>query len=283
MKRSSLLLSVLLAVTALLLAAACRLQPDPGFDKQIPLSHPYMAVFKRYERAFGGANLVSIALLRRPGRGTDIYDPTFLDTLRRLSDAVFFLPGVDRPRVSSLFTPGVRYLEVVEDGFVSGDVIPRDYAPTPPMLARVRANVARAGLVGRLVTLDQRGAMVLAELLERDPQSGARLDYTTLAARLEAIRDAFENDDYSVHIVGFAKLVGDVSDAGRNVAGFFGIALAATLLLLWLFCGSLRLALLPLTAALTAVSWELGLLQLAVRLVVEVFPSGARFVIRDPA
>src|SRR3546814_17213667 len=44
---------------------------------------------------------------------------------------------------------------------------------------------------------------------------------------------------------------------------FFAIALLSTLTLLWIFCGSLRLALLPLFAALAAVIWELGLLRLA--------------------
>jgi hypothetical protein len=33
--------------------------------------------------------------------------------------------------------------------------------------------------------------------------------------------------------------------------------------LLWMFCGSFRLSLLPLAAALAAVVWELGLLRLA--------------------
>src|SRR3546814_16016531 len=66
-----------------------------------------------------------------------------------------------------------------------------------------------------------------------------------------------------MRIIGFAKVVGDVSDASREVLIFFAIALLSTLTLLWIFCGSLRLALLPLFAALAAVIWELGLLRLA--------------------
>nr|WP_241695958.1 MMPL family transporter [Solimonas terrae] len=254
---------VLLAFTAGMLVLALRLQPDAGFEKQIPLDHPYMKVFKRYEQAFGGANLISIAVMRKPGTPGDIYDAGFLDTLHKVTDDVFFLPGVDRSRVTSLFTPGVRYMEVVEDGFSTGDVIPRDYRPTPEMLARIRSNVGKANVIGRLVSLDQRGAMVVAELLERDPSTGARLDYRAVAARLEAIRQRYENDQIDIRIIGFAKVVGDVSDASSEVLMFFAIALLSTLLLLWMFCGSWRLALLPLFAALAAVVWELGLLRLA--------------------
>ena len=320
---------VLLAFTAWMAALALRLQPDAGFEKQIPLEHPYMQVFKDYEQAFGGANLISIAVMRRSGSG-DIYDADYLETLRRVTDEVFFLPGVDRSRVTSLFTPGVRYIEIVEGGFESGDVIPRDYRPSPAMLALVRANVAKAGIVGRLVAADHRGALVVAELLERDPATGEKLDYHWAAQELEKIRGRIqsprrwewrartaiadyaagervatryeapgwapgfseivadrtradepvvrvprhalevvevENPDYradvELHIIGFAKVVGDVTDAGGEVIGFFVIALIATAGLLWLFCGSWRLSILPLGAALTAVIWELGLLRLA--------------------
>src|SRR3546814_3109544 len=167
---------------------------------------------------------------------------------------------VDRSRVTALFTPGVRYLEVVEDCFSTGDVIPRNYQPTPEMFARIRSNVGKASVIGRLVSLDQRGALVVAELLERDPSTGKKLDYRAVADQLEAIRTHYETDQIDIRIIGFAKVVGDVSDASREVLIFFAIALLSTLTLLWIFCGSLRLALLPLFAPLAAVLWELGLL-----------------------
>ncbi|SFF33271.1 hypothetical protein SAMN04488120_102231 [Fontimonas thermophila] len=260
-ERRRLNFAILLAFTVWMFMLALRLEPDAGFEKQIPLQHPYMQIFKQYEQAFGGANLISIALLRRDGG--DIYDAHFLETLRQVTDAVFFLPGVDRSRVTSLFTPGVRYIEVVEGGFASGDVVPRNYRPTPQTLALIRENVGKAGIIGRLVSADQRGAMVVAELLEHDPTTGERLDYVRVAAQLEDIRRRYESETIGIHIIGFAKVVGDVTDASGEVAAFFGIALLLTMALLWLFCGSFRLSLLPLGAALTAVVWELGLLRLA--------------------
>ena len=103
--------------------------------------------------------------------------------------------------------------------------------------------------------------MVVAELLEHHPTTGEKLDYRDVANKLEAIRQQFEQDDIEIHIIGFAKIVGDVTDANTEVVGFFCIALLSTAILLWLFCGSFRLSLLPLFAALAAVIWELGLLK----------------------
>jgi predicted RND superfamily exporter protein len=251
---------LLLLLTLWLLAQALQLRPDAGFAKQIPHAHPYMEVFRQYEQAFGGANLISVALIQDEG---EIYNERFLERLRQLTDEVFFLPGVDRSRVQSLFTPGVRYIEVVESGFAGGDVIPRDYQPGPAMFERIRDNVGKAGLIGRLVANDQSGALVVAELLERDPVTQEKLDYHQVAAQLEALRVRYSDAHTRVHIIGFAKVVGDVTDASAEVVAFFAIALLLTMLLLWAFCGSFRLSLLPLSAALAAVIWELGLLRLA--------------------
>ena len=123
----------------------------------------------------------------------DIYNPSFMATLRAATDSVTFLPGTDRARVSSIFTPDVRYLEVVEDGFAGGNVISADFTPTPENLEKVKANVSKAGIIGRLVANDQRGAMIFSELLEKDPITGKTIDYIETAGRIEEIRQKYLN------------------------------------------------------------------------------------------
>jgi len=251
---------ILLLLTALLAIEASHIQPDAGFDKSIPLGHPYMQVYKQYEADFGGANLVLVALENKNG---DIYNEKFLTRLKQVTDAVFFLPGVDRSHVSSLFTPDVRFIEVVEGGFFGANVIPSNYKPTPEMFDKIRANVGKADIIGRLVSKDQHGAMVMAQLLEVDPVTGKRLDYGDVAKRLESeIREKYQDQDISVHIIGFAKVIGDVIAETQNVVLFFALTLVMTMLLLWWYVGSFRLALLPMVCSITAVIWEFGLLRL---------------------
>ena len=66
------------------------------------------------------------------------------------------------PRSKSLFTPNVRFTEVIEDGISGGNVVPSDFSPTPEGLAKVRGNVLKAGIVGRLVSNDLSGALISA-------------------------------------------------------------------------------------------------------------------------
>ncbi|MEN8718755.1 MAG: efflux RND transporter permease subunit [Oceanococcaceae bacterium] len=253
-------LAILLILTVFFGWQASQTRVDAGFEKSIPLEHPYMKTLKKYQQDFGGGNTVLVALIQEDG---EIYNENFLAKLKAVTDEVFFLPGVDRSRVSSLFTPDVRFTEVVEGGFAGGNVIPAEYAPTEEMFELVKANVGKAGIIGRYVTTDQNGAMVFAELLETDPVTGEKLDYREVAKNLENIRQQFEGEDVKVHIVGFAKVIGDVTDAALEVVFFFLIALLMTAALLWVYTASFKLSMVVLVCSIVAVIWEFGLLTVA--------------------
>ncbi len=244
--------------TIAMLFFMAQLRVDAGFMKQLPLDHEYMQTFMDYEREFGGANRVMVALVAEDG---EMFTPEFFGDLEEITDRVFFIPGVDRASVRSVFTPNVRFVEVVADGFAGGNVIPAEFTPTPEMFERVRSNFVKSGEVGRLVAEDFSGAMVWANLLERDASTGEQLDYQDVAAQLESIRTDFEKDGHTVHIVGFAKIVGDIADGARGVVAYFGVAFLITAILLYLYSGSLWLTVLPLICSTTAVIWQLGLLS----------------------
>lgn len=130
-------------ITLVLGASALRTHLDAGFNKLIPLRHAYMAAFLEHSTTFSGANRVLVNV-RWKGEG-DIYNEAFLNTLRSVTDEVFFTPGVNRAQVYSLFTPNVRYIEVTEFGFVGEVIIPSRFTPNEEGLAHVRSNVASPG------------------------------------------------------------------------------------------------------------------------------------------
>ena len=97
------------------------------------------------------------------------------------------MDGIDRGRVQSLFTPNVRYMEVVEDGIEAGNVVDSEFVPTPEALAKVRENILKAGIRGRLVANDFSGALVSAIVLEKDA-TGKPIDPIEVARELESAR-----------------------------------------------------------------------------------------------
>src|SRR3954470_12841301 len=152
-------LTVFVVITLFLGWFASRTRIDASFDKQLPTGHEYIQTFKKYQTQFGGANRVVIALVAEKG---DIFTPEFFKTLKAVTDETYYLPGVDRAQVTSIFTPNVRYMEVVEDGLQGGNVIPADFIANAAGLERVRQNIIKSGRVGQLVANDFTGAVIIA-------------------------------------------------------------------------------------------------------------------------
>jgi predicted RND superfamily exporter protein len=251
-------LALFALITIILGYQASRLQIDAGFEKQLPLKHPYIQTFLKYQDEFGGANRLLIAVKAEKG---DIFTPEFFTVMKQVSDAVFLLPGVNRATVQSIFTPNVRFVEIIEGGFAGGNVVPANFTPTPEMLATVRENILKSGQVGRLVSNDFTMALVSAQLVEVDPATGAKLDYFKVADQLETdIRGKYQTPGFTIHIAGFAKVIGDVADGALGVIGFFAIAFLISAVLVYYFTHSVRMMLLPLICSLIAVVWNLGLL-----------------------
>ena len=259
---------VILVLFALITVAmayfASQLEVDAGFKKQVPLQHEYMQTFQDYEAEFGGANRVLVAVIAKDG---DMLDQQFMATLENVTGDVINLAATDDARARSLFTPNVRFIEVVEDGLSGGNVIPQTFTPNvegfqalPEDFEQIRSNIIKANIVGRLVAKDFSGAMIWADLI---PESDVnKLDYQEVANQFEAIRQKYEDENHSVHIIGFAKMVGDISDGARSVIKFFALTIGFTWLLLFLYSTSVKLASLTVAAALVSVVWMLGALQL---------------------
>ncbi|MFJ7885977.1 RND family transporter [Pseudomonas sp. NPDC096917] len=254
------LLALFVLLTLALGYSATHTQLDPGFNKQIPVRNEFMVNFLNFSQYFTGANRFLVSV-KWKGEG-DIYNPEFLDTLRKVTDDVFFINGVSRASVTSLFTANVRYIEITEDGFFGDVVVPPRFTGSTEDLAQVRSNIARSGQIGRLVANDLKSSMVRADLQDLDPQTGKSVSYAEVAKHLEDIRAKYSNDDIEINIVGFAKLVGDVIDGLTMVIGFFVIAFVITGVLLWLYSRSWRLTVVALLVALLPVVWLLGLLPL---------------------
>lgn len=243
------------------------LRPDASFEKMIPMEHPFIKSFMKHKSDLGAAGTtIQVAVEHVSG---DIFDPEYLDLLQQVNDEVFYLPGVDRNRMRSLWTPNVRWIEVTELGFEGDKVIDSEYDGSDRAMQQLRQNILRSGEVGRLVSDNYRSSIVQAPLIDIDPASGKPLDYWDLSQRLETdIREKYqqlsldENGQPTVriHIIGFAKIIGDLLDGVTAIFLFAIITVLITSVLLFLYTRSLRGTLSPLLCSVIAVIWQLGLL-----------------------
>ena len=253
------LLGLFVLITLMLGYYASFLRMNPGFDKSIPAHHEYVQIYDEYGPVFGGANVVIVALIQKQG---DIFNVDFFNRLDNATQDLLLMTGVDRSSTMSLFTPQVNFVAVNEEGFIGYRIVKPDFSANLEDIREVERNLLQSSYIGRLVTPDFRGALVRAELVEWNPVTGERLDYTEVAAQLDLMRARYESDNIDVHIIGFAKLIDNIIDAALGVVQFFALALAITAVLLYFYSSSLQITALVLLVSVTAVVWQLGLVQL---------------------
>jgi uncharacterized protein len=256
-----------LIVTALLGFFATRVSLNASFEKMIPVGHPYVQNYLNNRSELRGlGNTLRVVV---ESTGGDVFDPRYLDVLKRVSDELFLTPGVDRAWVKSLWMPSVRWTEVTEEGFQGGPVMPDNFDGSPDSIAKLRINGARAGLVGSLVANDFKSSAIVVPLLERLP-GGERLDYWQLSRSLEEIRARYEQGTAAdgkpwgvkIHVIGFAKIAGDLLQGLQQVMTYFAVAAAIAALLLFAYTRCWRSTVLVLACSLIAVLWQVGLVQL---------------------
>jgi predicted RND superfamily exporter protein len=255
--------------------AATRLALNASFEKMIPQSQPYIKNYLSYQKELRGlGNAVRVVVENVDG---DIFEPRYLNALKQINDELILTPGVDRAWVKSLWTPAVRWTEITEEGFRGGPVMPDAYNGSAQGVEQLKQNIARSGIVGSLVADNFKSSMIFVPLLEKEPGSGKRIDYYDLSKVLEQkIRARFElaptlekvqHDNESgrvrIHIVGFAKVVGDLIEGLIKVMAFFAVAAVITAAAIYAYTRCVRSTLLVVGCSLMAVVWQLGFVALA--------------------
>ena len=256
-------LGVLALVTLVMAGFAAQLRMSAGFDKQLPQQHEFIKTFNQYRDVLFGANRIIVVLHAKHG---DIWNKEALTKLNDLTQTLFFMPGIDRRTVTSLWTPNTRAVQITEEGMKAEDVVGGDVTVATlndQAIAGIRERTLIGGFVGSLVANDYSGAMVLAELADPDPQTGQRLNYLEFSQRLEdEVRAKYGDDQYEVQIIGFAKQMGDIGAGATSVMGFFALAFLLTVLAVYWYTRSWALTFLPLCCSLVSVVWQFGTITL---------------------
>lgn len=255
-----LVILLMLAATLFFGYQASSIKPEASFEKMIPTSHPYIANYIQHKDDMAGlGNAIRISVEHTKG---DIFDKEFQETLQKIHDEVFFVPGVARASLLSIWASGVRWSEVTEEGLTGGPVIADTYDGSPAELEKLKTNILKSGRIGSLVANDFKSAIIYAPLMDFNPETGEPIDYQAFSNQLEElVRNKYESDSVKIHITGFAKVVGDLIDGASQVAIFFAMALGITFVLLYLYSRCLRSSIVPLMCSVIAVIWQLGLLK----------------------
>ena len=252
--------------------AVDKLTLQAGFEKMLPKSHEYVINYKEEAHNLKGlGNSLRVVLSTNDG---DIWSKDFLDLMEKVNDEIFFVPGVDRSGMKSIWTPNVRWLTVTEQGFEGGPVIPAAFDGSPEKITELKLNVSRANITGDLIANDSKSVAIIVPLLDLDPETGERLNYYTFTQKLEEIRTKYTQSSTDLEdprskfaegvidlkIVGFAKVIGELIDGLFAVMGFFLIAVIVAWCLMYWYTRCWRSTTTVIAVTIIGVVWQLGIL-----------------------
>ncbi|MFU2325062.1 efflux RND transporter permease subunit [Pseudomonas sp. NFX98] len=251
---------------------ATMLSVNASFDEMVPQNHPFIKnYFQNKDSLKGLGNSVRVVVETSDG---DIFNPEYLEVLRQINDKIFLTSGVDRALMRSVWTPIVRWTEITEEGFKGGPVMPFNYDASEATIKTFKLNAIRANLRGSMIGTDYKSSMIVVPLLDKIAETGENIDYKVLSDKLEKeIRLPFEHPelvqgetrfkgDYKVHIIGFAKLTGDLINGLMKVFLFFGLSASIAAAIIYFYTRDIRSTALLVFTALSGVIWLLGLMQL---------------------
>ncbi|MDF1723471.1 MAG: MMPL family transporter [Alcanivorax sp.] len=241
---------------------AIQVQPDTRLERLIPGSHEFVKNARDFQgqQNAGDNSIVRVAVARDEGT---VFDYDYLVTLQKISDELSLLPGVDTSSVNSLWSPGMLWFSITPLGYDSGPVIDMaTFEDSATSMETIRTNAFRADLVGNYVSNDLKASMIDFAVLPINPETQQQLDLKAFSDRLEQVRETYQGDGISIHIIGDVKKVADLVDGFAQVAVFFLIAFLITAGLLFHYSRCFKSTLIPLVCSVVAVVWQLGAIHL---------------------
>ncbi|GLR69050.1 hypothetical protein GCM10010909_37330 [Acidocella aquatica] len=238
---------------------AFKVHLSANYSQMIPVHQPYIVNYlKHYDDLANSSDAIQIAVVANQGT---ILNAHYLKVLQEINDQVYLLPGVNRPYMQSLWSPQTSWQQITPDGLAGGSVIDMTYDGSPAALQTVATHIQNSGTIGQLVGLDFKSSMVYVPLLLKIGQKQP-VNYGILARQFDQIRDKYATQGVTLHIIGFAMVVGDMIDSIDKILAFFLVSIVITACALFWYTHCIRSTALVVIASLTAVVWQMGLLTL---------------------
>src|SRR3989449_7432380 len=237
------------AVTAVLGLYALQIRIENSLESMLPAGDPKVAYYNATRALFGTDDVGVIGV-----RADDVFAPSTIEKIARVTDALAKVPGLER----------ARSITNVVDPFANVGLTSRllpHIPPTPDEVEAFKRRLAATPLLGKnLIADDFRGVAITAFF--KNLTDAQYLDLGVDRRIMETL--AAEAGPEALVYTGAAHVKQAAVDLmRRDIARFTPIALALMLLVLWLSFGTLRGIFLPVLAVAMALVWTLGVIVLA--------------------
>lgn len=233
---------------------ATHLKLSYDFEKLLPRNHPYVKTYQEFQETFGGANLITIEVAATRG---DIFNFETLAKIRKITDDIQFVPGVDRYKVISIGAKKIKETKATSWGMEKTPFLWPEVPKTPEAIAALRRScMSDDAVFGVLVSIDGKAALIMADVYEKG------VNYQAVYSEIRKIVDREADANTTIHVSGEPIVVGEVIKAMPKILWLFGFSILLVLGILYLHFMNLRIPLLHIAISGATTVWGLGLMEI---------------------
>ena len=223
------------------------------FSDLLPQGHKYIKTYNQIRAKFGGANTVTMIFQVRKG---DIFNPATLKKIREITDELYYIPAVDRFKITSLAVNTVVDMKLVSGGY---DFVPLMFPNVPKTQEEVQAlreQVYASVFYGGLVWFDSKKTLITADFFDDE------IDYSVVFKELMRIQKKYEDDNHILSMAGEPLHLGYINSYVGTIMTIMAITLVVMLSLFLFYFRSIRGMVLPVFMAVISGIWGIGFMVL---------------------
>jgi predicted RND superfamily exporter protein len=243
---------IIISLTTLVFAYQVKdLKVSTNFADLLPQGHEYIKLHNRIRSQFGGANSVVMVLQVREG---DIFTPQTLQKIRDITDELYFIPAVDRFKITSIALKKMMLMEAISGGSRAVPLMWPEVPKTQEEATELREKIYGSFFYGSFVWFDCKKTLITADFFEDE------IDYSVVFKALRRLQDTYEDSNHILSIHGEPMHLGYVDSYVGDVLRIMLITLLVLLFLFYYWYRSVRATVLPVLAAFVSGVWGLGLM-----------------------
>lgn len=234
---------------------ASKVEMYSRFADFLPQKHPYIQAYNTHRETFGGANIVTMVLQVKDG---DIFTTENLQKVRKLTEGVDQITGVDHNQVASLSHVKIRNIKTLPGGMIrSYPVLPIDIPTDPKELETLKFEMMNNDIVlNKYVSADGKAALIFAGFNEE------RLDYREIHRELMKLKKEVEDSNTVLNIAGEPMLKGWVWFFSSELWKIFAVTALFMFVPLVFYFRRLYGIVVPFFGAIVQSIWGLGMVGL---------------------
>jgi len=216
-----------------------------------PYNHPYLKLHAKFAEVFGtGASSVVIAVKTKKG---DIFNIATLSKIRDMTNEVELWDETYRILTSSMASKTIKVTKSKARGEITFEPL---MFPDPPKtekgMEELKTNIfSSPELEGKLVSEDGTAAMIVTMFKEN-------ISFQRSFDLLRDLQSKYEDENTSIHIIGFPMLMGWISSYKNQIYFVFALSVVFMLVILFVIFRNLVGMIAPISLAIICTGMGLG-------------------------